>query len=416
MRLALAFCFAVLASSCSPIAAKCGPSSCTGCCDAAGACVTGSSNLSCGASGSTCASCPLGQNCVLGQCSIGSTQGGGSGGGSGGGVTGGGSGGGVTGGGTGGGGTGGGSGGGVTGGGSGGGGVAGGGGGTPLIPNVMLLVDTSGSMLLPIDVQNAACPTGCGTTANPCPGTCPTRMGELRASLGTWLAARGTTLRLGLTTYPSGTVCEPALAETVALPAPTVNDVGTTQALQNNASQISVQLQSKTPVGGTPTGASLTMLAALPGLTANDGRADYVVLLTDGLPNCNANNANALCACGAGCTPAQTMACQCTTSICSGTLCSNGCLDSSASVTAVSTLAAAGVKTIVVGFGADTASGAAATVLDAMARVGEAPRSCPNGTSAECGGETCLSNLTCTSAHYRAPTGAALQAVLDGLF
>jgi hypothetical protein len=233
--------------------------------------------------------------------------------------------------------------------------------------------------------------------------------------VATWLAAKGATLRLGLTTFPAGTVCEPPLAPTVALPAPTANDVGTSTVLQNNASQITLQLQAKVPVGGTPTGAALTLMSTLTGLTSNDGRADYVVLLTDGLPNCNANNANSLCACGASCTPAQTSACQCTASICSGALCSSGCLDRAATVNAVSALAAAGVKTIVVGFGADTLTTAATPVLDGMARAGGAPRSCPNGTDAECGGQACVSH-TCAPAFYSAANGADLQVVLNGLF
>lgn len=142
------------------------------------------------------------------------------------------------------------------------------------------------------------------------------------------------------------------------------------------------------------------------------------MLLTDGLPNCNPSNANAVCSCGTNCTAQQTMACQCTVSTCSpSALCSNGCLDASGTVTAVSALSAAGVKTIVVGFGADVATGAAVTVLDSMARAGGAPRSCPNGAAAECGaGGSCLSNRTCAAAFYSAATGAELSVVLSGLF
>ena len=170
------------------------------------------------------------------------------------------------------------------------------------------------------------------------------------------------------------------------------------------------------PQGGTPTGPSLTVVGALPGLNANDGRADYVVLLTDGLPNCNSNNANSLCACGASCTTTQISSCQCTTSACTGTLCSLGCLDSAGAITAISALNTSGIKTMVVGFGADVSAGAAPAVLDAMARAGGAPRSCPNGTVAECGGSTCLSNHTCQQAFYGAATASELQAVLEGLF
>jgi hypothetical protein len=201
------------------------------------------------------------------------------------------------------------------------------------------------------------------------------------------------------------------------LPAPSPNDVGTTQTNQTTASQVSVALQSSSPQGGTPTGPSLSMLSRQPSLTGNDGREDYVLLITDGLPNCNSTNANGLCACGTSCTPQQVSACQCTTSTCSGSLCSLGCLDSSGSVAAETSLANVGVKTIVVGFGPDVAAGSALTVLDAMARAGGVPRSCPNGTSAECGaGSTCLSNRTCDRAFYQASSSAELQGVLSQLF
>ncbi len=320
-------------------------------------------------------------------------------------------------------------GGGSVGGGSGGGATGGGGGasidGGALMPNVMLLIDTSGSMSLPINPQAVECPAGCGSSStNLCPVPCPTRIAQLRSGVGNWLAARGTSVRLGLTTFPEGTLCQLPTSAAVALPAPSATDEGTASVLQQNASQISLALQARTPQGGTPTGPALTLLASTPGLTATDGREDFVVLITDGLPNCNANNTNAACTCnpslcGASCSAvcaAQTTACQCTTSTCTNALCSLGCLDTDATISAVSTLRTAGVRTIVVGFGADTASGPAITVLDAMARAGGAPRSCPNGTSAECGGLQCLSNRTCEQAFYRAQTSVELQAVLGALF
>ena len=281
----------------------------------------------------------------------------------------------------------------------------------------MLLVDTSGSMLLPTDPNSASCPVGCGTAANQCPTNCPTRFSELKTGLSNWLAVQGGTLRLGLTTYPSGPLCEPAMAPGVALPLATTTDVGTGSTLSANASLVSIGLQARTPQGGTPTGPSLGVVGMLPGLNANDGRADYVVLLTDGLPNCNANNPNALCGCGNSCTATQLSTCQCTTSTCSAAaLCSLGCLDSSGSITAISELNIRGIKTIVVGFGPESAGGATPAVLDAMARAGGAPRSCPNGTSAECGGGMCLSNRTCQRAFYGATSAAELESVLNSLF
>jgi hypothetical protein len=114
-----------------PTTKPCTSSSCSGCCDATGACQPGSSVQACGSAGFTCIACSIGQACTFGTCI---TQGMGGGGGAGGGT---GSGGGAGGGGPdagagGGGGAGGGIGGGIgggVGGGIGGGGGGGGGGG-----------------------------------------------------------------------------------------------------------------------------------------------------------------------------------------------------------------------------------------------------------------------------------------------
>lgn len=285
-----------------------------------------------------------------------------------------------------------------------------------LKPNVMFVVDTSGSMNLPIDPNNSACPSGCGPGANPCPANCPTRISELRSSLTAWLTAHGDFARLALTTYPVGTTCEVPMSPLVALAPATATDEGTTTALQQQAGAVTSALAQVTPVGGTPTSATLEMVASLSGLQANDGREDLVVLLTDGLPNCNANNVNNLCTCGTNCTAAQQTACACTTSSCANTLCAIGCLDSTAAISAVSRLRTAGIKTVVVGFGADLGGGAAPMVLDAMARAGGAPRSCPAGTTAECGGQVCRTDKTCEQAHYTAGNGLALTGVLDAVF
>ena len=352
----------------------------------------------------------------------GGTSGGGTGGGTTGGGTGGGSagGGGATGGGTGGGSTtGGGTGGGATGGGTGGGTTGGGGatgGGTGLVPNVMLLVDLSGSMNLPINPSDAACPSGCGvSSANPCPITCPTRLSELRSGLTTFLSTRGTTARFGLTTYPAGPLCQVPTAVTIDLPPAMAADIGNETFRAQHAATISTAISAVTAQGGTPTAASLGFVGGLSGLQQSDGRADVVVLITDGLPNCNTTNPNALCGCQASnsCSAAQTSACACTTSSCTSALCSLGCLDASAATTAVSTLHASGIDVVVVGFGADTATGAASVVLDSMARVGGRPHACPGGTSGECGGGTCGADHICADAFFRASDGAALFTALD---
>lgn len=73
-----------LASACSSAPAPCGPSSCSGCCDPSGACVTGDSNAACGRGGAECLEC-LGGSCTQGMCQ---GAGGGTGGGGGGGAVG----------------------------------------------------------------------------------------------------------------------------------------------------------------------------------------------------------------------------------------------------------------------------------------------------------------------------------------
>ena len=45
------------------------------------------------------------------------------------------------------------------------------------------------------------------------------------------------------------------------------------------------------PVGGTPTSGSLNFVGNLEGLLSEE-RKDFVILLTDGLPNCNKDNVN----------------------------------------------------------------------------------------------------------------------------
>ena len=66
----------LLIAACAPPVAVCGPSTCAGCCDANGECVIAPSALQCGASGSTCSQCVLGQTCSSGFCTNASSGGG----------------------------------------------------------------------------------------------------------------------------------------------------------------------------------------------------------------------------------------------------------------------------------------------------------------------------------------------------
>ena len=58
----------LLLSACTPPTPPCGPTTCTGCCDASGQCQGGSAPTACGQFGGACNSCGLGQGCSLGAC------------------------------------------------------------------------------------------------------------------------------------------------------------------------------------------------------------------------------------------------------------------------------------------------------------------------------------------------------------
>ncbi|MFO0659429.1 MAG: VWA domain-containing protein [Polyangiaceae bacterium] len=123
------------------------------------------------------------------------------------------------------------------------------------------------------------------------------------------------------------------------------------------------------PAGGTPTGPTLS---ALRPTLESLGKNTFVLLATDGGPNCNES---------ATCTAAQCIpniegdpACSevnCCDPTLSPSFSTANCLDTNGSLTAISQLAAAGVKTIVVGI---PGSAPYKSLLNAMAVAGGAPR------------------------------------------
>jgi hypothetical protein len=295
-----------------------------------------------------------------------------------------------------------------------------------LKPNMMLLLDTSGSMTLPANTSDpdcrAATPSSpsriyCGEPGNePCNvNTCPTRWSELRSAMGTFLSTSGTVARLGLTTYPAaagGNQC--SASSSVRIPVPQVDD-GDTPALQSAATQISdvilgIPLNGPGgPVGGTPTSMSLRFVGEQADLQSQE-REDFVLLLTDGLPNCNPNNPNG----------GNATTCRCTQSSCTGYP-ALLCLDKDASVAAVTDLQAQrAIRTIVIGFGADfngttPETQAGAETLNAMAVAGNFPRSVACTRNEDCGAsDTCdLTAKVCNRRFYLAGNQAELARALE---
>jgi hypothetical protein len=287
-----------------------------------------------------------------------------------------------------------------------------------LKPNMMLLVDTSGSMTLPLDKNDQRCQTSrgtCGIDIN-CPSNCPTRWRALQGAMGSFLTASGKVARMGLATYPGKELVQNEVcggASSLRITLPTAEDE---TSLSNKAAEVNAAIQAipqfgtGQPEGGTPTASSLRYLGTLSDLQG-DAREDFVLLLTDGLPNCN----------DAHPTPSPDPQCRCTL----GTACNDvssfktlGCLDKDGSVAAVTALRAQNIRTIVIGFGAETATGDGTEVLNAMAEAGGfaiEPKSCT--ANADCGsGDTCDTTAgKCRRRFYQAGNQTELAAALDAI-
>jgi hypothetical protein len=278
-------------------------------------------------------------------------------------------------------------------------------------PNIMLLVDKSGSMNLPVD-DSGGC-ASCGGTSEPlCDETlCPTRIANLRQAMETFLRSNGAIARFGVSFYPDDASCGVRQDDTIdpGTPISTSNDVDTE--LQVHADSIADRIAaiqggstggSFSTGGGTPTGASIQTIAELPELNTNL-REDFILLMTDGLPNCNPENElavpNCICASGGSCIDGSREA----------------CLDQTATVAKIAAARQQReIRTIVIGFGNDTLGGA--PVLNAMAEAGGFTRQCE--TDAECGaGDVCLDSAGgarhCRdNKYYQAANGAELEAAL----
>ncbi len=302
---------------------------------------------------------------------------------------------------------------------------------TPFKPNLLLLVDKSGSMDLPVDTTNLACFTApggevCGQDKSyPCDvATCPTRWSTLSSTLTEFLASNYASARYGLTFFPQPAgsniihQCEPT--SYVVAPIPSTPDDSTDfQQLADAGIHALLAVQSTNPMGdagtggGTPTGDSFKYFNSHPTAVVDPVRDAYVLLLTDGLPNCDGNLASTV----------GTSACVCTLS--SDQDCVDaqpkgiGCLDDTATVNVISELKSVQkITTVVLGFGADTAAPAARSTLEAMAVAGGfAPRLCPNKKDS-CGPTNpCdLATGLCSKQYYEATDGTSLADALNQIY
>jgi hypothetical protein len=320
---------------------------------------------------------------------------------------------------------------------------------TPSKPNLLLLVDKSGSMDLPIEPLKASCRTGpantsCGQTkaypcdagtcetATPDPNACCTRWSTLSSTVGTFLQQNNQSARYGLTFFPEppsddvNQQCTPTTSVQAPIPPGTQDsDAAALQALADAARAALASVQSANPMGptgtggGTPTGASLGYFVSHPEAVVDRARDAYVLLLTDGLPNCNANLGPTV----------GTSSCVCTLESDQDCLDARplgiGCLDDTATVSVISYLQShLQIATIVLGFGAETALPSAASTLQAMAVAGGfPPRVCPVNPDGGTGQGSCgptnpcdLGSGLCSKQYYEATDGQSLQQALDTIY
>jgi hypothetical protein len=219
-----------------------------------------------------------------------------------------------------------------------------------LPPNLMLVVDRSGSMTDAVDSGAKGCVDASGQNYDPT-STRPCKWNDLKetvAAPGGFLDANGAIANFGLILFANDDACAPGEV---------VSFIGSDADATKNAAAVAALINDKTPHGGTPTAGSLSNVLSDSKMSSEEaGRDRIVMLLTDGAPNCNKDNDQLCQACGNNkdicfddgqCKPTQ------------GTTCvvqpdTNICLDENTTVDQVTALAGRNIRTFVIGFGADT--------------------------------------------------------------
>jgi len=229
-------------------------------------------------------------------------------------------------------------------------------------PNLYFAIDASGSMLEDIPRSDATVPA-VGTAPLP-----SDRFGVLSAAIQGLLERVGHRVNYGATLFPSGEATCDAGEEILGLSQGDRVSSAVSGELGPVLRDLMFSIHRRTPRGGTPI--ALALRGLLPKLRGR-GSETYLFLVTDGGPNCNLE-AN----CGPeSCIPniehvslSEELRCEAPLNCCDPSLTGpQNCLDANASEAAVQALAAAGVRSFVIGI---PGSEAYADLMDRLALAG----------------------------------------------
>jgi hypothetical protein len=156
----------------------------------------------------------------------------------------------------------------------------------PIVPNMMIVLDKSGSMTEDLEgdcprldnSNDCVYPPDNGTKDNPAYDGPPDKWAVATDAMSAVLDSHGSKVRFGLVTFASNSSCGTGHVRV---------DTG-----PNTKAMIQSVMNTTSPIGATPIGATLNALVGYNGL--DDGnRTNYVLLVTDGQDTCGGNASGA---------------------------------------------------------------------------------------------------------------------------
>ncbi len=282
------------------------------------------------------------------------------------------------------------------------------------IPQVFWVLDRTGSIAAQLEGTAAQCALNDGGTClpdSPCTPACPSRFTGVRNTLGSLLAGSGSVARHASAMYPTSLAIGTDGGCRIPTPEFVIPDAGTQLAAELSAAAAQVLFRyADGGLPGTSSNISLGLASVNEAISASVATTPtMVVMLTDGLPNCNEQNPLT-------CANKTTCGCDEAPSTCPavGTPgCTTFCTDGDAFTNAVSNISRAGVVPVMlVGVGGSVSTSLFRATFNGAAAVSGLVRSCTS--DAQCGGagDTCdTATGRCAFQYHRVTTLAGIPAV-----